>query len=283
MGVCLTCYFINHTIRNQFTELLVLLILFLLIYPQITFAQRLFDIELDYSYANQMREQAYLYNYNTSYGSRYYQSAHIASTWNMGVTDSARYLWDIQMSHGSFIDTTVFSIGATERRMHAGKQRVTYAAIDFTDYDASHFVQLVLGQQRHIYGVNSSTMLILPHGESHMSPSSTTVVAMPGIQQTFTMQFVDMFIDYDFGLYRHHNVDHNIFTVGMAFRNHFSDFLHASFGYQLYDGVDGDQNSGYRLSVTVPLLYSPRSVVGRLKRVPTKPLLRPIGAVIHAT
>jgi hypothetical protein len=261
----------------------VLLILLLLICPQLTFAQRLFDIEFDYSYANQMREEAYLYNYNTSYGSKYYQSVHIASAWNMGVTDTSRYLWDIQMSHASLIDTTILSIGATERRMQAGKQRVTYAALDFTDYDASHFVQLVLGQQRHVSGINSSTMLILPHGHSHTSPSSTSVVAMPGIQQTFTMQFVDMFIDYDFGVYRHHNVDHNVFTVGMAFRNHFSDFLQASFGYQLYDGVDGDENSGYRLSVTVPLVYTPRSMVTRLKHVPVKPLLRPIGAVIHAT
>ena len=279
----MTCYFINHTIRNQLSELLVLLILLLPICPQLTFAQRLFDIEFDYSYANQMREQAYLYNYNTSYGSKYYQSVHIASSWNMGISDSSRYLWDIQMSHASFIDTTVLSIGATERRMHAGKQRVTYAAVDFTDYDASHFVQLVLGQQRHVSGIDSSTMLILPHGHSHTSPSSASVVAMPGIQQTFTMQFVDMFIDYDFGLYRHHNVDHNVFTVGMAFRNHFSDFLQASLGYQLYDGVDGDENSGYRLSVTVPLVYTPRSMVTRLKHVPVKPLLRPIGAVIHAT
>ena len=119
-----------------------LLILLLLIYPQLTFAQRLFDIEFDYSYANQMREEAYLYNYNTSYGSKNIQSVHIASAWNMGVTDTSRYLWDIQMSQASLIDTTILSIGATERRMQAGKQRVTYVALDFTDYDykISHFL-----------------------------------------------------------------------------------------------------------------------------------------------
>ena len=258
-----------------------MLYLLLLTIPLQLLAKPLYTLDLEYQYANQVRQQAYSKYDDGNYGAQPFQSLRLSSLWDLGQTQRAHYFWDAQLQYIDLLQTTIGTLSVVERYSQSGVQRLRYYGLDYSNFDQLSFMQLVLGQQGRLFGLPSRTHLSLPFGGTQAA-TSNTIAAMPGIEQLLVMQYRQYAIELSAGYYARKDARDPISAIGMTLVYQFSQFLESGVGYQFFSGLGNDNTSGVLIYLRAPLVYTPAYKQGALSRFSLDNVRRPLGALVQA-
>ena len=240
-------------------------------------------VSTQYQLSNQIQSQTYLDNYTDDYGNGPLHGATFATTWALADNPGARYLFDFQSAYYDKINTTVLSGGIIQRFMLNKQPQTWYAGLDYTKYDDMNFYQFVMANDTQIYGFGSKSRMYLPFGNSqtYAGDFTSTITGMRGMQQTFSKQFDKLQFSTQLSYYRHSDVKDDIFALSAGLDYEFNQSLRLSASYQFNHGLD-TEDTGYTLSVAVPLYQASNRAVKILHGLSNEPLQRQLGALLQA-